>query len=356
MKNKIFSFLVALSRITGANKLIIKLYNLSQKKPIVLTGKDKIFGTFTDSKNQTFELHTQIRDLIKPGWRNMLKKPVKSKLPTHEDVKKKLAKWNDKLIKVESYLNAHSLSIKDKDAMEIGAFDGSFVCALSEFGARSVMGTDIAAYYVSSTPGKEVTQQEIDLKNKELLSIRNSYAAQIGHVSGVSYKEDNILSSGLDTNSMDVVFSWEVLEHLTDPVKAFSEMARVLKPGGFAFHEYNPFFSILGGHSLCTLDFFWGHACLNDSDFERYILEYRKKEKELALNFYRNSLNRMSLADLNSAIEKAGLKTVDILPLSNEEHLRYVNHEVLSQVQALYPTVELKDLISPFVWVVFQKQ
>lgn len=358
MKKKIFKFLVEISRVTKLNKLIIFLYNLSQKKPIILTHKDKVFGTFTDSNNKTFELHSQIRDLIKPGWRSMFKKSTNKTLPSNEEVLKKLNKWNDKIIKVESFLNTYSLSLMDKDVVEIGAFDGSFSYALGKFGSAKVTGTDMAAYYISSTPDTKVTLNEIDLKNEELRKIRDTYANAISitDASKVTFKEDDILSSGLENNSVDTIISWEVVEHLTDPFKAFSEMARILKPGGFAFHEYNPFFSIIGGHSLCTLDFFWGHARLNDSDFERYIDQFRENEKDVALNFFRNSLNRMSLADLKSVIEKVGLKPIKLLPLVNEEHVRYINNTVLSQVKALYPSVEVEDLISPFTWVVFQKE
>ena len=50
--------------------------------------------------------------------------------------------------------------------------------------------------------------------------------------------------SSVASESMDVIVSWEVLEHITSPNDAFKEMARILKKGGFAFHEYNPFFSV----------------------------------------------------------------------------------------------------------------
>ena len=62
-------------------------------------------------------------------------------------------------------------------------------------------------------------------------------------------------------------------------------MYRILKPGGFAFHQYNPFFSYNGGHSLCTLDFC--HVRLSAKDFERYLKQFRKEEYEMAMNFYK---------------------------------------------------------------------
>ena len=63
----------------------------------------------------------------------------------------------------------------------------------------------------------------------------------------------------------------------------------------------NPFFSFNGGHSLCTLDFMWGHVRLSETEFERYLIQFRPKENKVAMKFYRNNLNRMTLKKLNTA-------------------------------------------------------
>ena len=70
-------------------------------------------------------------------------------------------------------------------------------------------------------------------------------------------------------------------------------MFRILKPGGYSFHEYNPFFSFNGGHSLCTLDFMWGHVRLSSIDFPKYLKQFRPFEYDLAMRFYKENLNRM---------------------------------------------------------------
>ena len=52
----------------------------------------------------------------------------------------------------------------------------------------------------------------------------------------------NICDSKIESNSKDLILSWDTLEHLANPKKAFEEMYKLLKPGGFTFHEYNSFF------------------------------------------------------------------------------------------------------------------
>ena len=49
----------------------------------------------------------------------------------------------------------------------------------------------------------------------------------------ITYTEGSGYALPLDGDSMDGVFSFEVLEHLWDPMAACSEMIRVVKPGGF---------------------------------------------------------------------------------------------------------------------------
>jgi SAM-dependent methyltransferase len=202
-----------------------------------------------------------------------------------------------------------------------------------------------------------VCEDAIAATNVDLSCLRDAYSSNLDKQTArkVSFLEDDICSSSLRSESADVVMSWEVLEHVTRPEDAFRQIARILKPGGFAFHEYNPFFSMNGGHSLCTLDFPWGHARLNAADFERYLDEIRPGEKSVSLSFYRNNLNRMTLSELKLYVQKAGLTLLSLLPWCSREHLAAVSSENLSQCKRVYPSVELMDLISPTVWILLRK-
>jgi hypothetical protein len=132
-------------------------------------------------------------------------------------------------------------------------------------------------------------------------------------------------------------------------------MARLLRPGGLMYHDYNPFFSSIGGHSLATLDFPWGHARLDPSDVERYLREMRPAEAEQGLRFYRENLNRMSLAGLREAIAAAGLEIVVIEPWHDRRLVRQATAAILAEVRRTYPTVTLDDLLATFVSVVARR-
>ncbi len=216
----------------------------------------------------------------------------------------------------------------------------------------------MAAYYINQTPGGVVSNDAIAEKNIELKQTRDAYSKIINQKDApkVSFVEDDICRSSVESESMDVIVSWEVLEHITRPNDAFKEMARILKKGGLAFHEYNPFFSVDGGHSLCTLDFPWGHARLNDKDFERYMDEFRPDEKEVSLSFYRNNLNRMTMSQLTSCMEENGLRPLSIIPWYSEDDQASLTNNMLNQCKKIHPTAELVDLIAPIVWVLCEKK
>ena len=318
----------------------------------------RVYDYFTNSNGVRIPLVTGIRDQIKPGWQAMLHPHQPEPPPDVATMAKRMAGWHEKFHSVNSFLDTFSVSIGGKSILEIGAYDGVTACMLAESGAQSVLGIDIAAYYLNQAVDESVNPESVESKNRELEDKRNAYRKYVGDETGskVSFMEADICTSSIPSDSIDIIFSWEVLEHVTDPARAFSEMHRILRKGGIAFHEYNPFFSLSGGHSLCTLDFLWGHARLTDADFEGYLEGLRPAEKSVALSFYRNNLNRMAQADLQCHINDAGFSPLSILPWPRRKHLKLVSREILSQCNEVYPQTTISDLISPFVWVLLRKQ
>ncbi|HEX3433923.1 MAG TPA: class I SAM-dependent methyltransferase, partial [Solirubrobacteraceae bacterium] len=56
-------------------------------------------------------------------------------------------------------------------------------------------------------------------------------------------------------DTFDVVFSWSVFEHVSNPVLMLNEVHRILKPEGVFFLQLWPFFhSQHGGHLWLTID------------------------------------------------------------------------------------------------------
>lgn len=362
MKKSVLNFLIKIGKLFGLKKLFWRIYELihETEKSIEYNHDDKVFGIFTDSQGNNISLHSELRNLIKPGWQSMLvpsKKPLDGCLSSNRKNDRKLVNWRTKLTSTENYLQTFSSTLIGKDVLEIGAYDGATAYALADFGANSVLASDMAAYYITQTIGGTVSEESVRNKNIELSQLRDSYAKAVNEnvASRVTFYEDDICSSSIPSESIDVIVSYEVLEHITRPQDAFREMYRILKPGGIAFHEYNPFFSLNGGHSLCTLDFLWGHARLNEVDFERYIAQIRPNERAIALSFYRNNLNRMTMSQLAKYLEQVDLAPISLLPWCSRDHFKIMTLDILRQCKHIYPTAHLNDLITPTVWVLSKK-
>jgi SAM-dependent methyltransferase len=63
----------------------------------------------------------------------------------------------------------------------------------------------------------------------------------------------------LRSQSVDVAYSSNVVEHLARPWRMADEMVRVTKPGGWVFLSFTPWFSPWGGHETAPWHFFGGH-------------------------------------------------------------------------------------------------
>lgn len=319
---------------------------------------DTIIGVFTDSHGDRIELLEGHRDRVVPGWRGMAQAPRVAEPPSLEAAQAKITSMRQRLARFDAVLAASSLSFAGSDVLEVGAHDGATAFALAEAGARSVVATDVAAYYITQSREGTVSEAAVTAKNAELARLREAHRASVDPRAAqrVKFVEDDICMSTLPDKSVDAVLTLEVLEHVLRPEDAFREMARVLRPGGFTFHEYNPFFSLNGGHSLFTLDFPWGHARLDEADLERYLVERRPGEKQVAMSFFRNNLNRMTFEQLRQHVERSGLRLLGLLPWTSEQHLRRLPPPAFAQCSRLYPSVEVADFVSPTAWLLLRKE
>jgi ubiquinone/menaquinone biosynthesis C-methylase UbiE len=78
-----------------------------------------------------------------------------------------------------------------------------------------------------------------------------------------------------DDRTFDLVYSIATFEHVSDPLAAFHEMKRVLKPGGFGYVQTAPFYYSPFGHHMFGYfdDYPWIHVRLAKAE----IVEYAQK-------------------------------------------------------------------------------
>jgi SAM-dependent methyltransferase len=310
---------------------------------------------FVDRYGVSHPLNPELRDRLKPGWRAMLDPVAAARPPSIKELRFRARGAVDTVREANQVVAAVTGRSLTGRLLEIGCDDGAVAFQLARRDGTQVVASDLAQYSVVQQPGR-LNDGNLQAQQAVLGTLRERARLVAGIPSHrVQFVEDDICASNLESESFDAIVSFEVLEHVASPRAAFGSMARLLAPGGVAYHEYNPFFSVVGGHSLCTLDIAWGHARLEPVDFERYLAEIRPAEVDQALRFYRENLNRLALADLRMAVAQAKLELMAVLPWSDRTLAPDLTLQIVSEVQRAYPAATAEDLLATFVSVIVRK-
>lgn len=289
------------------------------------------------------------REQIKSNWRRAYKNFEYDSIPIEKVNKLK----ND--IQMASYiLSKYGISIKDKKIMDVGCYLGLQCFGAVELGAKKAIGIDIPEYYIN--------QSVNDVNASEVLEQRRNYIRNLHpnlDQSKIGFYDMSVFEMDFK-NEFDIIFSWETFEHIMDPKEALKRIYKALKPGGISFHNYNPFFCISGGHSMCTLDFPFSHTLLTNEEFKNYInqnppINPPDKYFELSYNFFTKNLNRMTQQDLKDYINQQNFKLLDFIPIPDFNILNNIDEATLELSKKLYPTITLNDFLCSNVFFVIQK-
>jgi ubiquinone/menaquinone biosynthesis C-methylase UbiE len=115
----------------------------------------------------------------------------------------------------------------------------------------------------------------------------------------------------LPDESFDIVLSWSVFEHVSNPVAVLSEMRRILRPGGFMFLQIWPlYFSQRGSHLWNWYPEGWEHLTRFHQEIKSEVATELNDNQDLleAMNIDFDTLNRITLDELQRSISAAGFK------------------------------------------------
>lgn len=120
---------------------------------------------------------------------------------------------------------------------EIGSAEGGVLASFVEKGAADALGTDIIS-----------ARLELGEKINKIIDIN------------IEFNTHDIVNSTIPDKwkqKFDLVLLRDVIEHLVDTEKALSNIKKIIKPGGFLYVNFPPYYSPFGGHQH-TLNNFWG--------------------------------------------------------------------------------------------------
>ena len=138
--------------------------------------------------------------------------------------------------------------------------------------------------------------------------------ADVGELAGMGdIAAGTVIGSGLQLpfadDSVDVVYSSNVLEHVSDPWRMADEMLRVTRPGGVAFISYTVWYGPWGGHETAPWHYLGGR---------RARRRYARKHGHEPKNKYGESLFRVTTgAGLRWAGRQDRAEVLDLTPRYN---------------------------------------
>ena len=328
--------------------------------------KFRVTDVFQGSSGNEHEIHEGFRSLIYPNADKKFRSPTtKNNLVMSDNqIIENYSKAKYKISIMSNTLRKFGVHLHNKVILDIGCYAGFNIYHFNELGCKFSIGSDFGEYYLTQNSCKQIDDKEIEIAREELTNIRlrvkevllkrnRKFKAHfLLNDSKIKFIEDDICNSQIENNYLDIISSWQVIEHVQDPRKAFQEMYRILKPGGIAYHVYSSFCHFAGGHSLCTLDFPWGHCRLSQEDFEKYLKKYRPNEYEVALRFYHQSLNRISIKQSLDIIIESGFKVVTMNESQIKWPKKFVDKNLLDEIHNIYPDVIINDLLSSIELVV----
>lgn len=192
---------------------------------------------------------------------------------------------------IVDFLAGDGLTLDNRRVVDLGCGDGIITVGLgTRTQAASIIGLDVEPVDIAFL-AKKARQNGIDI--------------ELPHLNfGVSDES----GLPLPDNSVDVVITWSVFEHVSDMQGLLSEIRRVLTTDGLLFIQIWPlFYSEHGSHLWPWFGEGFAHLKLGEEELKRELLE-RTGSEELThsmLDLY-SSCNRVTLDELGSALIDAG--------------------------------------------------
>ncbi len=256
--------------------------------------------------------------------------------PVREQIRERVAYHLRNARRLLAHCQQHSrVPASGLRTLEQGCGAGHTTMALAALGVGEAVGIDID-FERHRDVESEMMRQEFLRADRRAAVAR----LRVGDATALPFPD----------GSFDIVHSTSVVEHIARPDLALREAHRVLKPGGIAYFDVDPWFSPQGGHGLCTLDCPWGHVRLEASEFERYLADYRPHEIRQAAEFYQRGFQspRLTIAQIEAIIVESSFHILEWHESRQTygDHYELITPELLADCQRLNPLVTVRDLMS----------
>ncbi|RJQ35305.1 class I SAM-dependent methyltransferase [Candidatus Parcubacteria bacterium] len=193
------------------------------------------------------------------------------------------------------FLSKKFTTLQAKKILELGCSDAMTSVALKEYGSCPL--------------ALDIVDQRLDVAKN----------------TGIQFIKSSAEKIPLEDNSIDIVFSYNSLEHFIDPQKVIDEIARILKPGGYFYADFDPlYFSPRGLHAYRKINIPYLQIIFKTDDLKRYADAQQLNWEELPYvnaytiekfhNIWLGSQNIFALKSYQEILDTSGLGLIKKFP------------------------------------------
>ena len=203
-----------------------------------------------------------------------------------------------------------SINLQDKIVLEIGSGYGGYMYHALMSGAKFVFGIEIDVKRVEES--KKIINEKYMGENYEVLHADSRHLDMI------------------QNNSIDIVVSDAVIEHIIDIRKVFDNVERMLKPGGKAYLSTSPiWYTYNGGHLWRYIPIPWAHIFFSSKTIvevlkiQKYRNDFPIDRCEKIIDLY-ITLGKLSLHKIRKEVVNSGLKLESLRNISGSRIKRFL--------------------------------
>jgi len=192
--------------------------------------------------------------------------------------------------------------------LEVGCGAGIDCLLMARHPIRSVVGIDISLPLCESGEKGARTRR----LTREVLAVHGlgDSEAALRQLS-VRFETMDATAMTFPDDGFDLIWSRAAMEHIIPPELALSEMARVVRPGGWIYHSIDPYYWLKGCHKGGLVDIPWAHARLTAAEYHHFVTESEGQDEAAKRSRHLQTLNQFTPRQWRKTLEAGPFEIVE---------------------------------------------